>query len=142
MGTDLKNGTYDVGFGRPPKHARFKPGQSGNSRGRPRGTLNIETALERTSQEKVVVVSEDGRNRTVTKLEAAVKQLMNRAASGELKAFQIYAGLRRTAEARTQMPAPDSALDEVDQKVVLGILKRLETAERGGHENVDEPEAE
>jgi hypothetical protein len=119
MGTDLKNGTYDVGFGRPPKHARFKPGQSGNSRGRPRGTLNIETVLERTSQEKVVVVSEDGRNRTVTKLEAAVKQLMDKAVSGELKAIQLLIGLGRSAEERTpHVP------DEVEMEAVISKLMR------------------
>ena len=29
-------GDYEVGYGKPPKHSRFKPGQSGNPKGRPR----------------------------------------------------------------------------------------------------------
>jgi len=31
---------YDVGYGKPPAHSRFKPGQSGNPRGRPKGVKN------------------------------------------------------------------------------------------------------
>lgn len=81
--------------------------------------------------------------RSVTKLEAAVMQLTNKAASGELKALQLLAGLVRSAEERAlQVPVPDSGLDEVDQKVVLGILKRLENSDKGDQKNVDEPKAE
>ena len=29
---------FDVGYGKPPKHSRFKPGQSGNPKGRPRSS--------------------------------------------------------------------------------------------------------
>jgi hypothetical protein len=31
---------YQVGYGRPPVHSRFRPGQSGNPRGRPKGARN------------------------------------------------------------------------------------------------------
>src|SRR4051794_31141733 len=32
--------SYEVGYGKPPAHSRFKPGRSGNPRGRPRGSRN------------------------------------------------------------------------------------------------------
>lgn len=32
--------TYEVGYGKPPLASRFKPGRSGNPRGRPRGAKN------------------------------------------------------------------------------------------------------
>ena len=44
--------TEQVGYGKPPKLTRFKPGQSGNPRGRPRGALNMATVLERTLRRK------------------------------------------------------------------------------------------
>ena len=76
------------------------------------------TVLERTLREKVVI-NENGRRKTVTKLEAAVKQLIDKATSGELKALQLLSALVRSAEEREiQEPVPNSAFDEVDQKVI------------------------
>jgi len=129
-----------VGYCNPPEHTRFKKGQSGNPQGRPKGTLNMATVLERTLREKVVF-NENSKRKTVTKLEAAIKQLTNKAASGELKALQLLAALVRLAEERAiRVPALSTDLDEVDEKVVLGILKRLEACnkedqEKGGQED-------
>lgn len=129
-----------VGYCSPPEHTRFKTGQSGNPRGRPKGTLNMATVLERTLREKVVV-NENGKRKTITKLEAAIKQLTNKAASGELKAFQLLTALVRSAEERAiQAPAPNSALEEVDERVVLGILNRLKATGKGDRE--DEADAQ
>jgi hypothetical protein len=124
-----------VGYRNPPAHTRFKTGQSGNPRGRPKGTLNMASVLGRTLREKVII-NENGRRKTITKLEAAIKQLTDKAASGELKALQLLAALVRSAEERPiQAAVPNAALDEVDEKVVLGILKRLEPTSKGGQED-------
>lgn len=83
-----------------------------------------------------VVINENGRRKTVTKLEAAFKQLTNKAASGDLKAVQLLAALLRSAEENSnQALAPSSTLEEVDEKVVAGILKRMETSQNGNQEN-------
>jgi hypothetical protein len=122
--------TTEVGYGSPPERTRFKKGQSGNPRGRPKGTLNLATVLERTLREKVVI-HENG-----TKLQAAIMQLTNKAASGELKAFQLLAALVRSAEEReSQAAAPDPGPNELDEKVFLGILNRLETMDSGEDHN-------
>ena len=95
-----------VGYRHPPEKSRFKVGQSGNPHGRPKGTLNLATVLEQTLREPIVIV-EDGKRKTVTKLEAAIKQVVNQAASGKLKAVQLLAGLARSAEERgIQSTAP------------------------------------
>jgi hypothetical protein len=135
-----KPGATGTGYCNPPEHTRFKAGQSGNPRGRPKGTLNMATVLARTLREKVII-NENGRRKTVSKLEAAIKQLTNKAASGELKALHLLAGLVRSAEERAiQAAAPSTSLDEVDEKVLLGILKRLESKGNGGDTDADEDE--
>ena len=119
-----------VGYCNPPLHTRFKKGQSGNPKGRPKGTLNITTVLERTLREKVAITVK-GRRKTVTKLEAALQQVVDKAASGELKAFQVMSRLVHSAEEReVQAPVPNDGLDEVDQEVVLGIMKRFENSRK------------
>jgi hypothetical protein len=101
-----KDKTKIVGYCNPPAHARFQKGRSGNVGGRPRGTLNIRTVLERALREEVFI-EENGKRKSVTKLEAAVKHLVDKSAAGDLKAFQQLAALiRSTEEGQIQDPTP------------------------------------
>ena len=124
-----------VGYGNPPEYTRFQAGKSGNPRGRPKGTLNMATVLERTLRERVVI-NENGRRKTITKLEAAIKQLVNKAASGDLRALRHLADLVASAEERAvQAPVAGTNFSEDDQKVMQGILERLGNGNRGGEED-------
>ena len=73
---------YEVGYGKPPKNTRFKPGQSGNPRGRPKGSKNFATDLAEVLLEHVNV-NEGGRKRRVTKQRATIMATINRAMKGE-----------------------------------------------------------
>ena len=116
---------FNVGFGKPPKPSQFRKGFSGNPKGRPKGRRNLATVLERTLQEKVVI-NENGVRRTITKLEAAVKQLVNQAASGDLSATRQLSALASSAE--DEQPArPERQLDQDDQK---GYGKRTEETQK------------
>jgi len=44
---------YEIGYCKPPKHTRFRPGQSGHPSGRPRGQLNFRTAVREALKEKI-----------------------------------------------------------------------------------------
>lgn len=115
-----------VGYCKPPKHTRFRKGQSGNPKGRPQGTLNIATVLQRALRQKVVIYH-NGKAKTVTQLEAAVDQLLAKAIGGDVKALrQLWTLMGSVEEREAQAPVPNSVLDEVDQKIVLGIMKRFE----------------
>ena len=98
-----------VGYRRPPLRTRFRPGQSGNPRGRPKGARNLNTVVAAALGEKVAV-TENGRRRRITKLEAAVKQLVNRAASGEARATQLLIQVVQANEARPAEPDADLSL--------------------------------
>jgi hypothetical protein len=79
-----------------------------------------------------MVVEENGKRRTVTKLEAALLQLTNKAAAGDLRAVQLLATLARSAE-ECEVPeaASNRPLDETEDKVFIEILKRIEAARKG-----------
>jgi hypothetical protein len=119
----------EVGHGRPPKHSRFKKGASGNPKGRPKGKRNLATVLQATLKERVVV-NENGVRRTVTKLDAAVKQLVNKSAEGDLPALRLLAALASSAEepALSINTAQDS---DADQKVMEGVRMRIESCLKG-----------
>jgi hypothetical protein len=115
----------EVGYGNPPLDTRFKKGQSGNARGRPKGQPNLATVLEKALREKVIL-NENGRRQTVTKLEAAIKQLVNKSAAGDLRALQQLAALVRSGDERSVEPATSAAtMTDVDKKVLQGVLRRF-----------------
>jgi hypothetical protein len=114
-----------VGYQRPPEATRFKKGVSGNPKGRPKGSLSVATVFLKTLHEKVVV-NEHGQRRTVTKLEAALTQLVNKAATGDLRALRQLLELAREAEARQSLPAAQNVvLSDLDHEVMQGILERF-----------------
>ena len=82
-----KQRDYEVGYGKPPRHTRFKPGQSGNPRGRPSGSKNLRTLLSDALNESVVIADNGGRRR-VSKREAIVTQLVNRSATADWRAVK------------------------------------------------------
>jgi hypothetical protein len=116
---------YEVGYKRPPTASQFKPGESGNRNGRPKGSRNFSTELDR-ELNKVVTVTENGIGKTVRKKAVIAKQLVNKAASGDLKAAGMLLAQSRTDEG---VAAPSQSIDEPlapeDQEVLAVLLDRL-----------------
>ena len=46
---------YPVGYCKPPKTGQFQPGQSGNLKGRPKGSQNFTTILEKELNNKIQI---------------------------------------------------------------------------------------
>lgn len=115
-------GDYAVGYGRPPTHGQFKPGQSGNPGGRPKGAVTLTNLIAKAMNEKVVV-HEGGRRRKITKGEAIAKQLVNKAASGDLRAIrelqtverlQLMAAQAQERSATSEPVAPEPEYPPID----------------------------
>ena len=88
---------YEIGFKKPPLHSRFKQGQSGNPKGRPKKAKQPKMALDYIEAElqRVIVVIENGRRRRMTVLEAISKNLVNKAVKGDVHAVdKIFKHIR------------------------------------------------
>jgi hypothetical protein len=125
---------YEVGYGKPPIHSRWKEGQSGNRKGSRRGVKKLSTLLHEALQKKVVVVTENGRRRAITKLEAALTQLANRAAQGEHKATQTLLGLMQEIERSPAPSSEPSSFTKDDEQVLQFIRDQLVGVDSGNGE--------
>jgi len=120
-------GDYEIGRGKPPRHAGFQKGRSGNPKGRPKGSKNLATLLNQALDEKVYV-TEDGRRRRITNRELVVKQLVNKSAAADLRAIKQLTDIVDDVERRTgASPAPPepSELTATDREVVELFVARL-----------------
>jgi len=112
---DEHDDTYRVGYRKPPKSSRFVKGQSGNPTGRPKGSKALDKILFQVNGERIKV-TQNGRGRYITKLEAMVMQLANKAAAGDLKAAKEYLRLLTHYPdlERTVHPPPNLIVNFVD----------------------------
>jgi hypothetical protein len=79
---------YKVGYRKPPQHSRFKPGQSGNPRGKRPGTKNALTLLKQALLTSVLV-KQNGQEIKTTKLRVFAMRLVNRAVEGDYASIRL-----------------------------------------------------
>ena len=117
--------TYEIGYGKPPRHTRFQKGRSGNPRGRPRGAKNLSTLLHEALNELVLVAENRGR-RKITKQQAMITQLVNKAAQGDWRAIKILLEIVQAIENRIEAASPVTAVfGTADEKVIAQLRARF-----------------
>lgn len=117
----LSRGTYEVGYGRPPKKTQFKPGQSGNPRGRPKGAKN-EAIILREIMKRNVGVQEGGRTRKISVLAAILLRFAENALKGDAKSATFL--LNRYSTIKDVEESHESR-DE-DEKILAEYVKSVE----------------
>jgi hypothetical protein len=81
-------GDYPVGYKKPPVHTRFKPGQSGNPRGRPKRKPTESERLRKVLESRLPI-TENGKKKSLPVSEVVLKQLGKQSAEGKLAAIRL-----------------------------------------------------
>ena len=93
-GEKPRKGDYAVGRGRPPTDTRWKPGQSGNPRGRRKGQRNAKTEV-RELLSKLITIRDGQTKRTVTLLAANVLAHAVKGAKGDVRSATLVLSAAR-----------------------------------------------
>jgi hypothetical protein len=125
---------YQIGYAKPPQSSQYKPGQSGNRRGRVKGSGDLGKMLE-DELNVAVEVAEGGRRLKLSKAQISVRQLANKSAGGDLRAFLAAVDLLRKTgrlhESSTEQAAVATAADlEAAAKIV-----QFFTNQQGGNDD-------
>ena len=99
---------YDVGYRKPPAHKQFRPGVSGNPRGRPRGSKNRPRMPALNEERLKAIVLEEAYRRvsindangpvSIPMAQAIIRSLAVNAAKGNQRAQRLFAELLASVE--------------------------------------------
>jgi hypothetical protein len=117
----------------PPEHTRYKPGQSGNPKGRPKHAKNLATIFNEVMGAPVTL-SEKGRPVQRTRLEVILLQLSTDSIKGNPKARELLLRMARDLEAASGKRPPEADRDPAtsddglapDPQTLRLILKRFQ----------------
>lgn len=113
-----------IGYGKPPKKSQFKPGQSGNPKGRPKGAKSLKSVVQKELASKIEIRVQGKKTRT-TKLEAAIMKLVNDALSGNARALSELLRLAATHMPQEVEGTSDALpLAEEDQALLAAYVER------------------
>lgn len=113
-------------YRKPPRQYQFKPGQSGNPRGRPKGTRSLPTLVD-IALSKPMTAQIRGRTVKMTAREAMVMRYVDQALKGDLKAFAVLLKLDPRAkhdEADEQANEAKSAVPDEDVALIAAFRWR------------------
>ena len=122
---------YEIGKGRPPKHTRWKRGQSGNPSGAKKRRTLIDELTEILDEEIDTVV--DGETTVMTGRRVVARKLFVMAAKGDMRAVTlVFANDNaKTEEGETEVLREQDGLIE---RFAQRYLRRKKLEPGGGHD--------
>lgn len=112
------------GYGKPPKHSQWKPGQSGNPGGRKKGARGLKTDLA-TELDAKHTIQINKQAVTGTRQQLMIRTLAIRAASGDLKATQLLAPLILQVLGAEDRSNAKETLSKFDQALLNQLLDNV-----------------
>jgi hypothetical protein len=112
--------SYHVGYGKPPKRHQFRPGQSGNREGRPKGAKNAATTLREILDRKIEVRT-GSILRKIRVLDAILTRIAETALKGDTKAAAFL--LQRYDMAATAPEHANNTTTPEEQEIIDTYLE-------------------
>ena len=129
---------YEVGYGKPPKNSQFKPGYSGNRKGRPKDSKNTYVMLNEVLDQKISI-KENGRDLKIPKKLAMIMQLVNKAVKGDVKAINSLLPHMLMADAKEEDKNKILAsISQDDREIITNYLKNMSDFEGTDEVNKDD----
>ena len=111
--------------GNPPENTRFKPGESGNPKGRPKGSKNLSTLMMEAARDQVSATI-GGKKQRISKIQATTMQLATKAAGGDNAAITKFLAWVDEIETRAAAARPAQfPLSELDLEVLRAAYERM-----------------
>jgi hypothetical protein len=118
------------GYKRPPEATRFKSGESGNPRGRPKGSRNLKTDLTMLLNKRITV-RENGEVRQISRQEAMLLGLYSKALGGDTKASNQLLSILVKLGIQDAAPTQPEVVTDNDRAIVEDFLRRNSAATKG-----------
>ena len=122
-GNEGEKTDYEVGFGRTPKGTRFKPGKSGNPKGRPKGSKNLSTDIRNILRRKVTF-GVNGKQETMTSQQALIMRLWEKALKGDVKAITQLLSMAALYNDDPEIVQSGHTLPASDEAILKAFLDR------------------
>jgi hypothetical protein len=123
--TNAPASAYTVGYGRPPTRTRFRPGHSGNPKGRPK---RPKEPIARAALEQKVALNDGDPNKASVR-QAAFHNIAQRAASGDIKSVNfllVHENEEQQRASQQFLVSPETALE-----IIRRYLERQKEPQRG-----------
>ena len=126
----MPEAAYAVGYRKPPVHSRFKPGQTGNRKGRPKGARSLKSLIQHALEEKVAVKT-NGKSDKATKRQVIATQIVNQAVRGDTKATKFVMDLEEPVTAAEgadgdSVEVLGATIKDADLQVLEHALQRIQ----------------
>ncbi len=134
---DHASASYEVGYGKPPRETRFRPGHSGNPRGRPKKPKSIQERFERELARKVAV-RDDGRVRKIPKIDLWVRRVIADAIKGSHQASRILIEMRSAGDDEIAQGIAEQTIEELtagDLEILHRYLARVDLDARNAKDD-------
>lgn len=112
-----KRSDYEVGYKKPPAEHQFKPGQSGNKKGRPSGARSLATEMAEILNTPIIL-TEGGKRRKVSTLKGVLLRLREKALKGDARAIDRFLALTMKEGDQPQAVQSIADLTAEDQRIL------------------------